>query len=90
MVQFKEKKKKSYNKKKKDEKTTIDSKHTKMLDNFNSEIKNIPNKKSELKKICEILEDLNKLSMYDLDDEKINYKLELEEQKRSLEEEIED
>lgn len=88
MVQFKDKKKKSYNKKKKDEKTTIDSTHSKMLDNFNNEIKNIPNKKSELKKICEILEDLNKLSMYDLDDEKINSKLELEEKKKNLEEEI--
>ena len=88
MVQFKEKKKKSYNKKKKDEKTTIDSKHNKMLENFNSEIKNIPSKRQELEKIIKILEEFNTISMYELTDEKINYKLELEEKKKELENDI--
>ena len=88
MVQFKEKKKKSYNKKNKNEKTTIDSKHNKMLENFDNEIKNIPNKKIELKKIINELEQYNNISMFDLSDDKINTKLELEDKKTELENEI--
>ena len=88
MVQFKEKKKKSYNRRNKGEKTTIDSKHNKMLDEFNNTRKNIPNKKNELNKIINELSLLNSGSLYELSDEKLNHKLNLEERRKNIENNI--
>lgn len=88
MSLFKGKKKKVYSKKNDIIQTTIDNRHNQKVKFFNSEKLSLVNKRTQLSKMNTQLQEYMTVPLDVLSDKEIILKLELNEQKKNLEEEI--